>query len=182
MAKDNLSNQGKDRQYTTENIEDVRKVQEKLKETKGYVKPPIPEGATKTKVTFTRDMALALVFVYRFYKFHPQAKEGQYYPKKDLFAEMKQNLGKEMTDKITRSFMRLKYWDCLVPMPTSPDEVIYKKGWWGITDNGIKFIQKDIGLPKYAYVYNDFAYDHEIVPLMITDLVPEKELKELLSL
>lgn len=181
MENKNKKNNSKD-QYSTDNIKDVLKVQEKLKDTDGYIRPHIPEGTKLTEVVFTRDMALALVFIYRFYKFHPQAKEGQYYPKKDLFAEMKQNLGKEMTSKITRSFMRLKYWDCIVPMPTSKDEVIYKKGWWGITDNGVKFIQKDIGLPKYAEVYNDFAYNHRIIPIMITDLVPEEELKELLSL
>ena len=76
----------------------------------------------------------------------------------------------------------LKYWDLICPMPTSPTEVIYRKGWYGITDNGVAFIQKEIGLPKYAFVWNDFAYEHQTNPyLMITDLIAEDELDELLK-
>ena len=68
-------------------------------------------------------------------------------------------------------------------MPTSPTEVIYKKGWWGITENGIKFIQKEIGLPKYAEVYEDFAYNHIVEKsVMITDLIDDVELEEFLKL
>ena len=66
-------------------------------------------------------------------------------------------------------------------MPTSPTEVKYKKGWYGITENGISFVQQEIALPKYAFVYNDFAYEHNPIPLMITDLLSKAELEDLLK-
>ena len=67
-------------------------------------------------------------------------------------------------------------------MPTSSTEVKYKKGWYGITDNGMKFIQKEIGLPKYAFVYNKQAHEHQTNPYyMITDLIETEDLTELLK-
>jgi len=66
-------------------------------------------------------------------------------------------------------------------MPTSPNEVKYKKGWYGITENGLAFIQQEIAMPKYAYVYKDFAYEHKTIPVMITDLITHEDLEELLK-
>ena len=182
IEKNGLENLNTNTDTYTEDINDVLSVQEKLKEHDSYIRPNIPKGTKLTRRELTKDLALCLVFVYRYYKYHPEAEEGQYYKKENLFAEMKQNLGKEIADKITRNYTRLKYWDLLVPMPTSPNKVQYRKGWWGITDNGIKFVQKDIGLPKIAEVYNDFAYNHITIPTMITDLIETDELTELLKL
>jgi hypothetical protein len=172
----------KDTSVYTEDIQDVLSVQNKLKEHKSFITPKLPKDAKLKRLTLTKDLAYCLVFVYRYYAFHPKAEFGQYYRKEDLFAELKQNVGKELADKITRSYRRLKHWDLLVPMPISSTQVIYKKGWWGITEFGAKFIQKDIGLPKYAEVYNDFVYNHITKPVMITDLIPQEELTELLAL
>ena len=68
-------------------------------------------------------------------------------------------------------------------MPTSPNEVIYKKGWYGLSENGIAFIQKEIGMPKYALIHNDFAYEHTTNPyVMVSDFYTEQEQEELLKL
>ena len=67
-------------------------------------------------------------------------------------------------------------------MPISSSEVKYKRGWYCITENGMKFIQKEIGLPKYAFVYNKKAYEHQTNPYyMITDLIENEDLTELLK-
>ena len=58
-------------------------------------------------------------------------------------------------------------------MPTSPTEIIYKKGYWGISENALAFCQKEIGMPKYAYVYNGFAYEHKPYPVMIEEVLSE---------
>ena len=61
MAKESKNNKSNKDKFSTDNIEDVIKVQEKLKETSGYIRPHIPEGTKLTEVVFTRDMALALI-------------------------------------------------------------------------------------------------------------------------
>ena len=120
----------------------------------------LPKGAVLKKKTLNLRLAINLIYVYK---------------KQNLLIHLKNS------PKVTRVFHHLKYWDLICQMPTSPNEVIYKKGYYGITDNGIKFIQKEIALPKFAYVYNDFAYSHKPVPVMITDLISESDLKELLK-
>ena len=121
--------------------------------------------------------------MYKYYKYNSNAEIGQYYRKQELFGELRQNTNQELYNNITRNYTRLKYWDLLVPMPTSPTEVIYKKGWWGITENGIRFIQKEIALPKYAEIYNDFAFNHIVEnSVMINDLINDDELDEFLKL
>lgn len=172
----------KTNEHFTEDINEVKTLQNQIKNDGAYVKKKLPKGAKLKRIEFTSDMAKCLVMIYRYYCFHPKAEFGHYYPNKELFAELKQNVGEDLMKKITRTFRQLKYWDCIVPMPTSPDEIIYKKGWWGITENGVKFVQKEIGLPKYAEIYEDFPYNHITIPLMITDLIEADELKELLKL
>ena len=117
-----------------------------------------------------------LIFTYKHDKYS-DVLITDYYPRKTLLQYL------EKFPHITRNFPHLKYWDCINQMPTSPTEIIYKKGWYGITENGIAFIQKEIGLPKYALVHNDFAYEHTTNPyVMITDFFSDEELEELLKL
>ena len=134
----------------------------------------LPKGAVLKKKTLNLRLAINLIYVYKYYKY-TGADLTDYFKKQNLLIHLKNS------PKVTRVFHHLKYWDLICQMPTSPNEVIYKKGYYGITDNGIKFIQKEIALPKFAYVYNDFAYSHKPVPVMITDLISESDLKELLK-
>ena len=54
---------------------------------------------------------------------------------------------------------------------------IYKKGYWGITENGIAFCQKEIAMPQFALVYNDFPYEHITNKyVMIDELLAENNL------
>ena len=134
----------------------------------------LPKGAVLKKKTLTTRLVINLIYVYKYYKY-TGSELTDYFKKNDLLIHLKKY------KKTTRFFHHLKYWDCICQMPTSPKEVIYKKGYYGITENGIKFVQREIALPKFAYVYNDFAYSHKPVPVMITDLVPESDLEELLK-
>lgn len=161
-----------------ENINDLRKVQDELvnREDSKYIKPPYPIGAKLKKMRLTRSMAICLVYVYKHYRYTPDVKDTDYFPKKTLMQYLID------FPNITRNFHKLKYWDLIQQMPTSPTEVIYKKGWYGITENGVAFVQQEIGLPTFAFVYNDFAYEHQTNPYyMITDLIDDDLLEELLN-
>ncbi len=162
---------------TTDNLDEVKTIQDELvnRGDSKYIKPSLPIDTKLKKIRLTRSMAICLVFVYKHYRYTPDVNDTDYFPKKILMQYLID------FPSITRNFHKLKYWDLITQMPTSPTEVIYKKGWYGITENGIAFIQQEIGLPKYAFVYNNFAYEHQTIPYyMITDLIGEEELKELL--
>lgn len=162
----------------TDNLDEVKSIQDELvnRGDSKYIKPSLPSDAKLKKMQLTRSMAICLVFVYKHYRYTPDVKDTDYFPKKILMQYLID------FPYITRQFHKLKHWDLITPMPTSPTEIIYKKGWYGITENGIAFIQQEIGLPKYAFVYNNFAYEHQTIPYyMITDLIDEEELQELLN-
>lgn len=164
---------------TINNAQDLKTIQDELinRGDGKYIRMPKPQDAKYKKIKFTYDMAVCLLFVYKHYRYAENVSITDYFPKRIFTQYLKDEL-----PQVIRSFNKLKYWDLIAPMPTSPNEVIYKKGWYGITENGIAFIQKEIGLPKYAFVWNDFAYEHQTNPyVMITDLITEDELDELLK-
>jgi hypothetical protein len=163
---------------TISNADDLHSLQSKLINAKdsNYIKFSLPVNAKFTKRRLTRKMSLCLVFIYKHYRYAENVKETDYFPKKVLLQYLIN------FPQITKSFNDLIYWDLIAPMPISSSEVKYKRGWYCITENGMKFIQKEIGLPKYAFVYNKKAYEHQTNPYyLITDLINNEDLTELLK-
>jgi hypothetical protein len=173
-----IEKQNEEQMSTINEINDLKEIQQELinRGDGKYVQPSKPQNEKYIKKQITRDMAICLVFVYKHYRYTENVKPTDYFSKKVLLQYLK------TFRNITRNFHKLKYWDLICPMPTSPTEIKYKRGWYGLTENGIAFIQKEIGLPKYAFIWNDFAYEHQTNPyVMITDLINEDELEELLK-
>tara|TARA_Y100000114_G_C11763532_1_gene331455 strand:+ start:4458 stop:5003 length:546 start_codon:yes stop_codon:yes gene_type:complete len=152
-----------DKKKNIEITDDIRaelnRTQEKLlkEENSQYIKPKLPKGVKLTKRELTTDLCIALIWIYRFYRHNENAEVGQYYSKQQFFEDL---LDKKEYNNITKNYHRLKWWGLIEPMPTDPNVIKYKKGWYGITENGIAFVQREIGMPKYALVYNDFPYEH----------------------
>ena len=138
---------------------ELKETQNKLINEEGsqYKKPQLPKGAKLSKKELTPDLCLALIWIYRFYRHNENAVVGQYYSKRQFFEDL---LDKKEYNNITKNYYKLKWWGVIEPMPTDPDIIKYKKGWYGITEIGIGFIQRELGMPKYALVYNDFPYEH----------------------
>jgi len=167
----------KDEEKIVKDINEFNSIQNELVEkSKGkFIKKPKPANKKYIRKSLTFNLAVCLVFIYKHFKY-TDCKMTDYFAKKDLLIYLKD------FPNITRNFHHLKYWDLISQMPTSPTEVKYKKGWYGITENGIAFLQKEIGLPKYAFVYNDFAYEHQPNPyVMINDLIEDEALDNLLK-
>lgn len=162
-----------DRLKTPEEIkEDLKGVQDKLISAEGspYLKPKKPEGAKLIRKTLTPKLCISLLWIYKYYRHHENAAEGKYFTRKDFFSDLLSN--KEHKNLVS-NYTNLKYWDLLMQMPLSPTEVIYKKGYYGITENGIAFVQREIALPKYALVYKNFAYEHQTIPVRIDEILEE---------
>lgn len=94
--------------------------------------------------------ALSLLFILQFYRKAEEAEVGKYYTKEQFFAGY---LEDEDHKEIISEYEDLVYWDLLCKMPTHPEKIIYKEGYHGITDNGIKFAQREIGVPKRVFLY-----------------------------
>jgi len=120
------------------------------------------------KRTLTPQMAICLMYMLKFYRHSEKAVELHYYTKKDFFFEI---MDKKKLKYIVNDFTKLKYWDLIAPMPTSPDKIIYKKGYYALTENGIKFTQREIGVPKHAFIYNDMVDSHSTEFVTIDDLL-----------
>lgn len=166
-----------------DNIDDLRSIQNSIIELNNkqektihqYSKVNLPISVKLSKVLLSRNLCLCLIFVYKHYRYTDGVSITDYFQKKVLLQYLNN------FPQIIKYFNHLVYWDLISPMPTSATEVKYKKGWYGITDNGIKFIQKEIGLPKYAFVYKNNVYEHQTNPYyLITDLIDYEELDELL--
>lgn len=150
--------------------EEVDRIKKEARTNKGAICGCCGQKVKLYSRTITAEMCVALILIYKYYRHHPNAKTNEYYTKDDFFADI-------LTDKdakyIINDFTKLKYWDLIAPMPTHPTKIIHKKGYWGITDNGVKFVQREVAMPKYALVYNDMVDSHITKPVMIDDILEE---------
>lgn len=116
--------------------------------------------------------ALAMIEILKFYRHNPNADENGYYTSKDFFAHIDDEY-KELFEDVVDE---LHYWSLLMRMPTRPDKVVYKKGWYGITEEGIKFAQLEIGIPRTCYSYNGENDGFESDFVTAEDLLKEVDL------
>ena len=121
-------------------------------------------GSEAKLITHTLDLnkAIALIQVVKFFRHHPDADQEKYYTKEDYFGAFPDEY-KELFE----NWEELYLYDLIARMPTHPEKVIYKAGYFGITENGIKFVQREIGVPKTAYSYNGEtdSYESDFVTL-----------------
>lgn len=161
----------KDKIEITKDIgSDLKQVQGALYSDKENLQPKLPKGAKLKKLTLTPNLCISLIWIYKYYRHNENAQEGQYFTRKDFFSDLISD--KTHKNKI-RNFRSLHYWDLITKMPLHPTKIIYKKGYYGLTENGIAFVQQEIAMCKHALVYNDFAYEHETTPVMIKDVLEE---------
>ena len=126
---------------TDKNVKsEIKEVQDKLiaenpeKYTKGS------QTGKKKKLVLNANLCISLLWVYKYYRHHELAKKEDYYTKKDFFFDL---IGTD-NEYIIKNYTQLKHWDLLAPMPTHPTKIIYKRGWWGITEFGnMKFNDKN---------------------------------------
>tara|TARA_Y100000004_G_C8945812_1_gene426244 strand:+ start:1792 stop:2517 length:726 start_codon:yes stop_codon:yes gene_type:complete len=100
--------------------------------------------------------AIALIEIIKFFRHSEKADQDKYYTKEDFFEGVLEEYG-----ELFEGFEELHFWDLIARMPTHPEKVIYKEGYFGITENGIKFAQREIGVPQTAYSYNGEIESYE---------------------
>ena len=155
---------------TDKNVKsEIKEVQDKLiaenpeKYTKGS------QTGKKKKLVLNANLCVSLLWVYKFYRHYELAKQEEYYTKKSFFFDL---IGTD-SEYVIKNYTHLKHWDLLAPMPTHPTKVIYKRGYWGITELGIKFSQREVAMPKYAIVQDGIAVEHITEPVMIDEVLKD---------
>ena len=130
-------------------------------------------GSEAKLITNTLDInkAIALIQIVKFFRHHPDADQTKYYTKEDYFGGVLEEYG-----ELFEQWESLYLWDLICRMPTHPTKVIYKEGYFGITENGIKFIQREIGVPQTAYSYNGETDSYESDFITLDKLLEEAEL------
>ena len=125
-------------------------------------------GSEAKVITHTLDFQkiVSLIEIVKFFRHHPDADVDKYYTKEDFFSGSLEEYG-----DLFKGFEQLHFWDLIARMPTHPTKVIYKEGYFGITDNGIKFVQREIGVPQTAYSYNGEIESYESDFITLDDIL-----------
>jgi|TARA_R110000765_G_C18913462_1_gene605174 hypothetical protein len=137
---------------------------------KGVECPCCTQKVKLYKRTLSPIMCLALVEIYKFYKFHPNADLEEYYTKDDFFFNLEETW-------MYADFQKLMYFDCIEPMFTSKTDLVKKRGYFRITKHGIDFAQREIGLPTSCFVYNGEVEEHSTQFLTIDQILIQRGIK-----
>lgn len=115
------------------------------------------------KRTITPTMAIALIEMLKFYRYKEGVTLGEYYTKEEFFTYLEPEMYVDYT--------LLYNWDLIEPQGNHPVKFIKKRGYWRITDNGIKFALMEVAVPKFAIIYNGEVSEHITTPPLMIDEV-----------
>lgn len=135
-------------------VDEANRLREDAKKSKGTTCNCCGQKVKLYKRVMTPNMALALIVMHDYIVAKSQGKE---HDKLDYFCldEIFGNVEGIDKKKLLQGFTMLKFWDCIAPMPTRKDRIVYRRNWFTITDIGIRFVLREIGLPMDAFVYNN---------------------------
>jgi len=156
----------------TNDLSELKQVQDKLIEQNPQKYTRGTGYGIEKKIRLNSDLCVSLIWIYKFYRHSEFVDIENYYTKKDFFFD----LGTSEHKSIIKNYTQLRHWDLIAPMPTHPTEIKHKRGWYGITDYGIKFCQRELAMPKYAIIQNNMAIKHITIPVMIDDVLRDSNL------
>jgi len=116
--------------------------------------PTCGRVAKEYKRKLTSRMCVALLEVLKWYRHNPDPNiiTLDYFNVKELFK-----------DKmfLTVDFSKLQYWDLVEAKGfMHKDKFIRNKGWYRISENGIKFAQREVAIPTIALVHDNVVHAH----------------------
>lgn len=113
-------------------------------------------------------LCLALIHIIKYYRHHPsQPDQLDYFDYTELFKEH---------PKLKVDFPKLQYWDLVeakgAMKKRKGQEVFVKETkMYRISENGIKFAQREVAVPLTAIVYNNVVKGHLINPHATIDQI-----------
>jgi len=158
-----------ERVNTFENNENVQdeayEFQKSLKDkTSGITCPTCGRKAREYKRKLTAHLCIALLEVLKYYRHNPEnVTTLDYFHINDV-------LGGSPLLKV--DFQKLQYWDLIeAKAKMVRGRVVKTYGYYRISENGIKFAQREIAVPITAVVYNNVVKGHITQPYMTIDQI-----------
>lgn len=128
---------------------------------KGKICPTCNRIAREQKRKISPMNCLALLHILKYYRYTANIDTLDYFNSRELFADNKE---------IMIDFQKLTYWDLIEAKGKIVDGVFRKEiNKYRISDNGIKFAQREIAIPIYAIVYDGIVEGHQLQPYATID-------------
>ena len=119
--------------------------------------------AKEYKRKLTPKLCVALVEVLKFYRHTEGVDTLDYFHIHELFKE---------NPSLKVDFQKLQYWDLIEAKGKMvKGNFIKNYGWYRISENGIKFAQREVAVPVTAMVYNGIVQGHVLNPAMTIDKI-----------
>jgi hypothetical protein len=133
------------------------KFQTELKSNKSVICPTCGRKAREYKRKLTPQLCVALIEVLKWYRHNPnEVSTLDYFELDDIFKD---------NPKLKVDFSKLQYWDLIEAKgKLVRGKFVKNYGWYRISDNGVKFAQREVAVPVTAIVYNNEVKGHVINP------------------
>jgi hypothetical protein len=135
----------------------------KLKDNhKGCVCPTCGRKAKEYKRRLTSNLCLALIEVLKHYR-HSEKEVDllDYFHVEDIFKN---------NPRLKIDFPKLQYWDLIEAKGKMVGGKFVKNyGYYRISENGLKFAQREVAVPVFAIVYNNVVQGHQLNPYATID-------------
>jgi hypothetical protein len=132
----------------------------------GKICPTCNRLAKEKKVKLNKSLCLSLLHVLKYYRYCPDdISYLDYFNLQELFFD---------NNHLVKNFPKLEYWDLIEAKGELVDGVFIKeKNMWRISENGIKYAQREIAVPVYAITYDGIVEGHQLQPYATIDEILE---------
>lgn len=133
----------------------------------GKICPTCNRLAKEEKVHLHYALGLCLLHILKYYRYNDENKTYlDYFNSFDLFSNG--------NDHLWMYFEELEYWDLIEAKGQLVDGVFVKEeDMWRISENGIKFAQREVAVPIYAILYDGVVQGHQLEPYATIDQILE---------
>lgn len=151
-------------QEKTETSDFFDKVKERAR---GTTCPHCGSVVRQYKRKLNVNMCIALIEVVKWYRHSPlQPDTLDYFHVNDIFPE---------GSPLLIDFTKLAYWDLIEAKGKEvKGKFIREKGYFRISENGIKFVQREVAIPMTAVVFRSKVIAHILEPYDTIDGILEK--------
>jgi hypothetical protein len=128
----------------------------------GKICPTCNRWAKEEKVKLNEEHCLALLHIFKYYRYNDENKNHlDYFHSTEMFSK---------NDHFLDYFSDLEYWDLIEAKGELVNgEFVKENNFWRISENGIKFAQREIAVPIYAILYDGVVQGHQLQPYATID-------------
>ncbi|NDG32130.1 hypothetical protein EB118_18900 [bacterium] len=158
-----MENQQRDAIAPTDKLK-ITEFRESIKgDFKGKLCPTCNRIAREQKRKISKKNCLALLHILKYYRFTENVTTLDFFDSHEIFADNPQLL---------IDFQKLAYWDLIEAKGKIVNGVFRREiNRYRISENGIKFAQKEIAIPIYAIVYDGVVEGHQLQPYSTIDQI-----------